>query len=160
MENNLENKSKFFALYWEQKVFYSSPKQERAHRNTIARLVRKGDFLELTPLSQITDEHRHHIGVMVHWRACGCNKSIEDELKDKTVASVYYRFGMDFINFITGNYDNEHSDPYWIGNVKRVHSIDAIFIYDYLRSKGYALPFMGVSVETLIEWGWIKLVSQ
>jgi len=28
---------------------------------------------------------------------------------------------------------------------------------DYLRSKGYALPYMGLSVEKLIEYGWIKL---
>lgn len=28
---------------------------------------------------------------------------------------------------------------------------------DYLRSKGYALPYMGIEVETLVKWGWIKL---
>jgi len=28
---------------------------------------------------------------------------------------------------------------------------------DYLRSKSYALPFMGIDVETLISWGWVKL---
>jgi len=29
--------------------------------------------------------------------------------------------------------------------------------YDYLRSKGYALPWNGVSVGWQIEYGWIKL---
>lgn len=28
---------------------------------------------------------------------------------------------------------------------------------DFLRSRGYALPWMGVSVEQQIEWGWIKI---
>lgn len=28
---------------------------------------------------------------------------------------------------------------------------------DYLRSKGYALPYMGLSVKKLIEYKWIKL---
>ena len=28
---------------------------------------------------------------------------------------------------------------------------------DYLRSKGYALPYMDLSVEDLISYGWIKL---
>lgn len=28
---------------------------------------------------------------------------------------------------------------------------------DYIRSKGYALPWMGLSVEQQIEYGWIKL---
>ena len=29
---------------------------------------------------------------------------------------------------------------------------------DYLRSKGYALPYIGISVDKLIEYGWIKLI--
>lgn len=28
---------------------------------------------------------------------------------------------------------------------------------DYLRSKGYALPWMDLSVEDLVEYGWVKL---
>ncbi|WP_028376000.1 hypothetical protein [Leeuwenhoekiella sp. MAR_2009_132] len=28
---------------------------------------------------------------------------------------------------------------------------------DFLHSKGYALPFRGIDVETLISWGWVKL---
>lgn len=30
---------------------------------------------------------------------------------------------------------------------------------DFLRSRGYALPWMGLSVEILVEWGWIKLIK-
>lgn len=30
-------------------------------------------------------------------------------------------------------------------------------VSDYLRSKGYAVPFMGLSVEQQIEYGWVKL---
>ena len=29
---------------------------------------------------------------------------------------------------------------------------------DYLRSKGYALPFMEYSVEDLVSFGWVKLL--
>ena len=28
---------------------------------------------------------------------------------------------------------------------------------DFLRSKGYALPYMDLSVEDLIDYGWVKL---
>lgn len=28
---------------------------------------------------------------------------------------------------------------------------------DFLRSKGYALPYMDLSVEDLVEYGWVKL---
>ena len=31
---------------------------------------------------------------------------------------------------------------------------------DYLRSKGYALPWMGLSVEEMVDAGWIKLIYQ
>lgn len=30
-------------------------------------------------------------------------------------------------------------------------------VVDFLRSKGYVLPWMGLSVEQLVEFGWIKL---
>ncbi|WP_418360129.1 hypothetical protein [Sphingobacterium detergens] len=30
---------------------------------------------------------------------------------------------------------------------------------DYLRSKGYAIPWNGLSVEKLVEYGWVKLKS-
>lgn len=30
--------------------------------------------------------------------------------------------------------------------------------YQYLQSRGYALPWMGLSVEDLISYGWIKLI--
>lgn len=37
-----------------------------------------------------------------------------------------------------------------------LNSFPAIVI-DYLRSKGYAVPFLGMSVEQLVDFGWIKL---
>lgn len=44
---------------------------------------------------------------------------------------------------------------YWFG-MGGVHYYQP-FEVDYLRSKGYALPWMGLSVEQLIEYSWIKL---
>lgn len=38
-------------------------------------------------------------------------------------------------------------------NVSKIDS----FVADYLRSKSCALPWMGLSVETMVEYGWIKL---
>lgn len=32
-------------------------------------------------------------------------------------------------------------------------------IYDCLRSKGYAVPWMGLEVEEMVEAGWIKLIE-
>ncbi len=30
---------------------------------------------------------------------------------------------------------------------------------DYLRSKGYAVPWMDLSVDDLVEYGWVKIVE-
>ena len=38
-------------------------------------------------------------------------------------------------------------------NIHRMNSNAA----DFLRSKGYALPWLGISVDELVKWGWIKL---
>lgn len=58
---------------------------------------------------------------------------------------------------ISSNLSNDEDlvCPNKIGNYFR----GDVFITDYLRSKGYALPYMGLSVETLVEYGWIKLTT-
>lgn len=38
------------------------------------------------------------------------------------------------------------------GGVINLHAVD------YLRSKGYAIPFMEYSVEELVNLGWMRLV--
>ena len=44
-------------------------------------------------------------------------------------------------------------------------TFDELFYYwsfedvDYLRSKGYALPWMGLSVDEMVKSGWIKLIE-
>jgi hypothetical protein len=47
---------------------------------------------------------------------------------------------------------------YWL-NKKSNYSLDWKVI-DNLRSKGYALPWMGLSVDEMIEAGWIKLTEK
>ena len=38
------------------------------------------------------------------------------------------------------------------GGVINLHAVD------YLRSKGYAIPFMEYSVDELVNLGWVRLV--
>lgn len=49
------------------------------------------------------------------------------------------------------------SDEKW--SVNSVIKLDG-YSTDYLRSKGYAIPWMGLSVEEMVEAGWIKLITQ
>jgi hypothetical protein len=52
-----------------------------------------------------------------------------------------------------------YSDDKSIRSVKSILKLPSLSSgkVDYLRSKGYALPWMGLNVETLQEYGWIKL---
>ena len=115
----LENKTKFFAQYWLQDVLCSDIfhyKNRKMNGNNLP----SDHYLELTPLSQITDEDVKYI-----WRIEG----YVNETNCKELIGVNTKIGMP-LRCLTA---------------------------DYLRSKGYALPWMNVSVEEQIEFGWIKL---
>lgn len=88
-------------------------------------------WLEVTPLSLITDEDAIEVQKMIGWEFKeGDNitikiKAVKEAL---TEASIF---------------QSEFSPP--------------ISIIDFLRSKGYALPCMGYTVEELVEAGVFKL---
>ena len=46
------------------------------------------------------------------------------------------------------------TDFKWVVNTR----ILSAYSTDYLRSRGYALPWMGLSVDEMVESGWIKLI--
>lgn len=132
MENTLENKAKFFALYLGQRLdnsFYGAIMRGvvQQGKNSSCWKVKtqhltipvKDVCLPLTPLSQITDEDANSI-------------------------TIY------------GTYDKASFNDIWYNTPSgpQHYAIDSV---DFLRSKGYAMRWMGVSVETLVEWGWVKL---
>ena len=117
-QNTLENKAKFFAQYWGQYVLYFTSDFLRKIDNLTLDSVENDDYLELKPLSQISDEESilMYRGLETHYE--NAKQFLED----------YAAF--DFLS------QNEA---------------------DILRSKGYALPWMDLSVEDLVEYGWVKL---
>jgi protein tyrosine phosphatase len=136
-ENNLELKTRFFALYWGQMIF-SHHHGEGGNCVTafFAYKENKEGFLELTPLSKISDED----------------------------ALVVYRFHYPLDKWD----DKEERDSYdtkeaveWLHNLGKPNYIKLTCEgADYLRSKGYALPFLNISVNEQIELGWIKLKEE
>ncbi len=140
MENTLENKAKFFALY------YSQKRIKRIYlMGNICKYFNWIDseffsypdpwIAELKPLSSISDEDAIDIySIMIP-----TGKSTEKE-------RIFY--GRSFIkNYDTTNETLEFAQSY----------LDIQRAIDFLRSRGYALPWMGLSVEQLTEYGWIKL---
>lgn len=125
-------KCRFFAQYWGQLYEFKNTKTKWRVNEGAFPLEKEGnERLILTDLKDILDE---------------------DAIK---VAEI---FGMtedsEFIGKIlcTAIFDNSHSESETViynSNAKAV---------DYLRSKGYAIPFMEYSVEDLISFGWVRLV--
>lgn len=165
MENTLENKEKFFSQYWGQKVAY----HDKMNNWYVGKGVLNLDmieYLELTPLSKVTDEDAIKVASIVlgkeikpielinwDWRyniIVNREKSIQEEnVEIEMYVAITYDTGE--IRFI---WDYKHKNG--VGQQDR-HCPNSVSAYDYLRSKGYAVPYNGVSVEKQIEYGWINL---
>lgn len=146
-ENTLENKRKFFAQYWGQKILLHVIDVDDILlllNNEIDNDV-KNWLLYLTPLSQITDEDAIQ-GIMFTY-----NKTYED-LGEILEVKHYNTFSSITTTRGGENFKTSRSIHHWNGD-RKIGSKEC----DYFRSKGYALPWMDLSVEDLVEYGWVKL---
>lgn len=154
MENTLENKAKFFAQYFGQEVRIWKEMPENNCNVGYSALSSDAvncSHLKLTPLSAITDDDKWELGIRVN---CWNNSERKQDWftrKDDDFHRVHISQGEMFASAIGKEFGWGMSHPF------ANNSTDILNAYDYLRSKGYALPFMGLSVEKQIEYGWIKL---
>lgn len=130
MENTLENKEKFFAQYWGQRILrYSFWREDVESRDCKFEEAVKNHYILLKPLSSITDEDAVEVAKIFN------QHKIKAHYSDDSLKAYLIKEGKQFA------FRCEHY----------------VVIYQYLQSKGYALPFMGLSVEQLVEYGWVKL---
>ena len=121
------DKRRFFSQYYGQKVMYVGG----------VGLVEVGRggwnwkhpdfFLQLKPTKKITSDEAKELGKILN-------------IKDDEVIGIL--ISDEFLNTMISAKN---------GGVINVHAID------YLRSKGYAVSFMGYSVSDLVELGWVKI---
>jgi hypothetical protein len=131
MENE---KERYFAAHWGQPVLIwfnagVSRCVETVNRESI-RLTSVTSYLELTSLSDITDEDAIEVANIL-----GIRKDVSNKLRIEWA-----------INSLNEN--------------RTLKAIQGAMAYDYLRSKSYALPFNGKSVEELIELGWLRVTKE
>ena len=120
-QNTLENKARFFAQYWGQHVLYFSSDFLRKIDYLTIVGIENDDYLELKPLSQISDEDSIEISKEFPAFKSDIRNSVKELFKEFDVLELSLETG------------------------------------DYLRLKCYALPWMDLSVEDLVEYGWVKL---
>ena len=170
MENTLENKEKFFSMYWGQKVvaFIESlntlgVKQVRYEpRSVINFSDLEKSCLVLKLLSEISDEDAIEcIRIFGDYQAVHYQSIVkkdyfegdvfkqifyEDKHKDGGIDGtdnlvIVANFSKNGINVLKSNREKE----YWK-------------VLDYLRSKSYLLPFHSLSSDQIIEYGWAKTI--
>lgn len=130
-EINNENKAKFFALYWSQEVA----------ENPLGPLLVNGRCLDY---------------VMTDSMECVLNLKPLSQISDEDAIEV----GM--MNGCKEENSREFTVSFGKATVNQwMHKFPLnSFTSDYLRSKGYALPWIGLSVEEMVQSGWIKLVEE
>lgn len=164
LENTPENKARFFALYWGQNVlvWHYNTGEKRPFKGKVNYCDQcENEYLELTPLSQITDEHATKVAQIVlnkpieplkliNWDWCyrvivNREPSHQDE---NTIIEMY----------ITIHYERSEIKFTWdylkdgnIGTSER-HCPNSFKAYQYLISKGY---YVGDGTE--ITHGWVVL---
>ena len=132
MENTIENKAKFFAQYWGQKVGKTEYESQLWINECFLNSI---SFLQLKPLSSITNEDAIEVANLL-----GNCSHLSDEGKIFQVKDLL-------------------SNPNFYVKQTNISANQWLKVFDFLRSKSYALPYMGLSVETMIEYGWIKLTQ-
>lgn len=124
-----EIKQRIFALYWGQRVCRAVYPHEGEHIDKVGQWnIHHITNLELSPLSSITDED-----------AAQCGYSTCDDPN-------------------SGNYSMSPAGVLF-DEIVASNRYDMLNIYDadYLRSKGYALPAFGYSVDELVGAGVFKI---
>lgn len=134
MENALENKAKFFALYWGQEILKAASVQGtfKVGKSFMGKIY-ADQYLILKPLSSISDEDLIQVSKYI-----GQDRGVGfEEIVKRNVFGYMYGRLMPSIE---------------------IHK--SILVIDFLRSRGYALPWMGLSVEEQVNRGWVKLKGE
>lgn len=164
MENTLENKAKLFALYYGQTVL-----MHKHFNNDIPCTIMYSSFqdealqweyLELKPLSSISDEDAIEVAKIMTFHD---GKGLIIERKKHGEIEMYDRYNDEphFLNtlfFVPDPFEifSRDDNRNWFQyDAERI-----LEVTDFLRSRGYALPWMGLSVEKLVNRGWVKLKGE
>lgn len=128
-------KCRFFGQYFEQIIAKETkyPNSPTINTTTVLLINELSNYhLELKPLSKIADEDC----ILIF------NKFYPNAIRYADAEKIY-----DIKNAIKSNFSEDV-----------IIDEDFIFYTDFMRSKGYAVPFMEYSVDDLVSFGWVRLV--
>jgi len=133
MENNSENKLRFFYQYGGQKVLKNEKYPEVSFLNGFFFFNNvtyiENYHLELRSIDSITDEE--------------CIELFNLTSSELSIISADATYKVDNIKFSLK----------WIVKNNKFHQFES----DWLRSKGFLVPFMNLTTDQIIEFGWAKI---
>jgi hypothetical protein len=129
-EINNENKIKFFTLYWGQFVGIDYERGIDARHVIESSMIKITDCVSLKPLSSISDEDA---------------RAVAEQNRFNGNYDVFPKVGRDILRRVFELKDSQMCLP--------------MESADYLRSRGYALPWLDISINEMVEAGWIKLIK-
>ena len=135
MENNSENKLKFFVQYFGQKVLIVSgfklARPVNGHYLYYSTHNKENFYLELRSIESITDDECIEYFNFKHSNS----KFLINEVERKTKI-------LDIKNEVR-----------WLRIREKFTSIEI----DFFRSKGFLLPFMNLTTDQILKFGWAKI---
>lgn len=154
--------AKIFSQYLGCQFLYSGTKDNSTTELDLYALklmIEYNDFnkctLLLTPLEQITDKDANEIALILGMEKWNQNDNFfVTHRRDDAI--VFSTLGTTAILFFNGQIFPNYNDKIRTTNEHK-ESLMIIYVYQYLQSKGYALPYMNYSVDELVENGVIKL---
>jgi hypothetical protein len=154
-EINIENKARFIALYTPYGEIWKT--SDEGHQLKVA----TGNIcLNLKPLSSISDEDAIEVAKIINRTAFNF-LLIERECHicvcfENARVLIYPEFSFTSYServIPEGGFGGNGSIGLWVEHES------VLFAEHFLRSRNYALPYLGISVEEQIEAGWIKLTE-
>lgn len=151
MENNLENKEKFFAQYWGQKIL-GNPfwKELGDNREVGASCSLLDSHLNLKALSQMTLKEGQDF-LETFYQAENC-EVIEIQVIPEKALIIKFKY--------PDKETPEDNEGYSYSSVSINAERTSYEYVDWFRYNGFAVAWMGLEVPKLIEYGWIKLIPQ
>lgn len=133
-----ENKAKFFAQYYPQKILHHVDYEDYcpvgfSEMLDINYYANNSYYLSLKPLSSISEEDALEVFDILF-----PNSGYKNEVKLDLIKDWIYLIGRESGGYLPKNY---------------------VLFIDCLRSNGYAIQWMGLTVQEMVEAGWIKLIE-
>lgn len=130
-----QDKAAFFAQYWGQFVAMVEERYKYEQYNVDMTTIGCVKYLRLKPLSAITDKDALKLSQILH--PCIELANVDH---GKAIAESLTLFGI---------CTNQEIGARFAWSIQ--------YIADFLRSRGYLIPFRNYSTDQILEMGWVKL---